>query len=74
MTMLIDSVTVPEKFRKHFKIFFKCPKVRMEENVLLLIENYETSYFFFSSMQFLKSFYWSIVDLQCCVSFGCTAK
>ena len=29
---------------------------------------------FFKLILFSKNFYWGIADLQCCVSFKCTAK
>ena len=38
------------------------------KNKSMFLENYNTFFFIF------KKFYWGIVDLQCCVSFRCTAK
>ena len=57
---------VPE-FLLHLETVFPC----------LALHHMLVEYFFFSHLKcifFKKNFHWSIVDLQCCVRFGCTAK
>ena len=47
------------------------PDIRLSCNVITFLHIWETRYLLFF---FFNNFYWSTVDWQCCISFGCTAK
>ena len=58
-----------------FEYFFLKTYFEPITNVQNSCKSSTESFFFFAFLPFFKkNFYWSIVDLQCCVSFRCTAK